>query len=109
MANMEEDSSKVTALYPDPPSFWKAFTAENLGRFDSLKQDYADRNGLDVDTVVRIPDIPEELAYLQPPAEPSDSKWRLFSEPQAVGMMCGYRQNSMLTRWLHSSTRNCKA
>ncbi|KAK3349803.1 MED7 protein-domain-containing protein [Lasiosphaeria hispida] len=83
-ANIEEDSSKVTALYPDPPPFWKAFTAENLSQFDSLKQEYADQNGLDADSAVRIPDIPENLNYLQPPPEPTESKWRLFSEPQTL-------------------------
>ncbi|KAK3693227.1 MED7 protein-domain-containing protein [Podospora appendiculata] len=88
MDNLEEDSSKVTALYPDPPPFWKAFTPENIARFDTLRQDFADKHGLDADadtdTVVRIPDVPDDLIYLQPPAEPTDSKWRLFSEPQTL-------------------------
>ncbi|KAK3332810.1 MED7 protein-domain-containing protein [Cercophora scortea] len=88
MDNLEEDSSKVTALYPDPPPFWNAFTPENIARFDALRQDFADKHGLDADadtdTIVRIPDVPDDLIYLQPPAEPIDSKWRLFSEPQTL-------------------------
>jgi len=84
MADLEDDPSKVTALYPDPPPFWKDFTPANLARIESLKQDYAEQQGIDVDTVVRIPDIPEDLTYLQPPAEPTDAKWRLFSEPQSI-------------------------
>jgi len=84
MADLEDDPSKVTALYPDPPPFWKDFTPANLARIESLKQDYAEQQGIDVDTVVRISDIPEDLTYLQPPAEPTDAKWRLFSEPQSI-------------------------
>ncbi|KAK3315795.1 MED7 protein-domain-containing protein [Apodospora peruviana] len=84
MDNPEEGSSKVTALYPDPPPFWKDFTPENLARFDSVKQDYAEQQGIDIDTVVRIPDVPDDLIYLQPPAEPIDAKWRLFAEPQSL-------------------------
>ncbi|KAK1826827.1 mediator of RNA polymerase II transcription subunit 7 [Podospora conica] len=80
----EDDSARVTALFPDPPQFWKAFTPANLSRFESLKQDYIDQHNLDPNTVVRIPDVPEDLIYLQPPPEPDDQKWRLFSEPLSL-------------------------
>jgi len=78
MDEFEDDTGKVSALYPDPPLFWKAFTPENISRFKELKQEYADQQGVDVNTVIRIPNIPEELVYLQPPAEPAEGKWRLF-------------------------------
>lgn len=85
MANLEDDSTKVTSLYPDPPYFWKAFTPENIARFETLKQTHADQNGLDVADVTRIPEIPDDLCYLQPPAEPVDGKWRLYGEQLSVG------------------------
>ena len=84
MADLQNDPSKVTALYPDPPPFWKDFTPENLTRFDSLKQEFAEQQGVDVSTVVRIPDIPDDLIYLQPPVEPVEARWKLYSEPQSV-------------------------
>ncbi|KAK3940456.1 mediator of RNA polymerase II transcription subunit 7, partial [Diplogelasinospora grovesii] len=78
----EHDTSKVTALYPDPPPFWKFFTADNIARFDDLKQEYADQHGVDVAQITYVPDLPEELTYLQPPPEPAEAKWKLFSEQQ---------------------------
>lgn len=81
MDTQDDDSGRVTALFPDPPRFWKAFTPDNLSRFETLKQEYADRHGV---SLIRVPDLPEDLLYLQPPPEPEDQKWRLFSEPLSV-------------------------
>ncbi|KAK0742770.1 MED7 protein-domain-containing protein [Schizothecium vesticola] len=80
----QDDSARVTALFPDPPQFWKAFTPANLSRFETLKQEYADQHGLGRNTVVRVPNLPEDLLYLQSPPEPEDQKWRLFSEPLSL-------------------------
>lgn len=84
MDPQDDDSGRVTALFPDPPQFWRAFTPDNLSRFETLKQEYADRHGVSRDTVIRVPVLPEDLLYLQPPPEPEDQKWRLFSEPLSV-------------------------
>lgn len=84
MDPQDDDSGRVTALFPDPPQFWKAFAPDNLSRFETLKQEYADRHGVSPDTVIRVPDLPEDLLYLQPPPEPEGQKWRLFSEPLSV-------------------------
>jgi len=84
MANIEEDSSKVTSLWPDPPVFWKDFTPENIARFETTKQEYAEKNGIEPEAVVRIPDLPEELWCLQPPAEPEDGKWKVYGQEVTV-------------------------
>ncbi|KAB5518894.1 MED7 protein-domain-containing protein [Coniochaeta sp. 2T2.1] len=80
MADEPIDTSKASSTFPDPPTFWRDFTAEKLDRMDELRTRYADQSGLDIATVVRVPNVPEDLVNLQPPAEPAGGKWRLFGE-----------------------------
>ncbi|VBB80390.1 Putative Mediator of RNA polymerase II [Podospora comata] len=81
----EEDTNRVTSTWPDPPPFWKDFTPENISRYNTLKSDYATAHSTpDPDSITRLPSIPEDVINLQPPPEPTDGKWRLYSEAQAL-------------------------
>lgn len=84
MADPGPEASKASSTFPDPPPFWRDFSPEKLERFESLKTRYADQQGLDATTVLRVPEVPRDLTNLQPPAEPTDRKWRLFGEVLTV-------------------------
>ncbi|KAK4221010.1 putative mediator of RNA polymerase II [Podospora fimiseda] len=84
----EDDSGRVVSTWPDPPSFWHAFTPQNIERYKALKEDYVKQQGIDEETVkktvIRVPDIPPDLINLRPPHEPEDGKWNVFSDPQTL-------------------------
>lgn len=84
MADPNTDAANASSTFPDPPPFWRDFSPENLERFESLKRRYTDQQGLDAASVIRVPDIPQDLVNLQPPAEPADRTWRLFGVKQTV-------------------------
>lgn len=82
MADQDQQQS-IASTFPNPPSFWKDFTPDRIARLDSVRKEYAEKNGLK-ESPARIPDLPEELCNLQPPAEPADGKWRVFGDQYTV-------------------------
>ncbi|CAI6101252.1 unnamed protein product [Clonostachys chloroleuca] len=76
MADQEQSTSST---FPNPPPFWQDFTPDNLNRIEQLRKSFAEANPTR-DVPTRLPDIPESLINLQPPAEPKDGRFRIFGE-----------------------------
>ena len=79
----EQESNSLASTYPNPPLFWKDFTPARITRIDELRAAHLETHGGDALTV-RVPDVPDELTSLQPPAEPADGKWRVFGDQYMV-------------------------
>jgi mediator of RNA polymerase II transcription subunit 7 len=86
MADQVLDQSKASSTFPDPPPFWQDFTPDKIERAEALKKQTAEQQGIDIAAVIRVPEVPEELINLFPPAEPVDGKWRLFGEEQSLNV-----------------------
>lgn len=110
----EEEPHSLASTFPNPPPFWKDFTPDNLARIDTLRREAAgqsasggeknDNSKRDASggrhktgaedgdaardslamAATRLPDLPSELANLQPPAEPGDGRWRVFGDQYMV-------------------------
>lgn len=109
----EQEAQALGSAFPNPPSFWRDFTADKIARMDELRKSYTEtlpeaqqqtqQSGDDTEggssgptgadeaaaaaaqavqneVPVRIPDVPEDLVNLQPPAEPEDGRWRVFGD-----------------------------
>ncbi|OJD31441.1 rna polymerase ii mediator complex protein [Diplodia corticola] len=72
----------LSATFPAPPPFWKQFTSDNRARLKELQQQNAADEGAALPP--RIPDIPVELRYLQPPEPPANGKYRSFGDPYDI-------------------------
>ncbi len=60
MADDGEDASNAAALlFPAPPPFWQEFTAENVAKYATLKQEYLDQHP-ELAGVKRDPVVKEE-------------------------------------------------
>ncbi|QPC78699.1 hypothetical protein HYE68_009451 [Fusarium pseudograminearum] len=79
MAEQQQEAQVLSSMFPNPPPFWQEFTPERISRIQELRTPYTAENGGDPLTV-RVPDIPEDLINLQPPAEPADGRWRVFGD-----------------------------
>jgi mediator of RNA polymerase II transcription subunit 7 len=76
--------STLAQTFPNPPTFWRDFTPENISRIEELwKQRLAGNDAGDTSNV-RLDDLPSGLTNLQPPPEPEDGRWRVFGDQYTV-------------------------
>ena len=99
MADQEEPHS-LASTFPNPPPFWRDFAPDRIARIDELRKTAGGRGGGGGGAeaakagdgaeaaVLRLPDLPEDLVNLQPPAEPADGRWRVFGDHYMVGLSC---------------------
>ncbi|KAM3443809.1 hypothetical protein MY4824_000257 [Beauveria thailandica] len=82
----EQDGASLSSTFPNPPPFWRDFTADKVARYEQLRNEYdedeAEKTATDENykPQSRIPNLPEELMHLQPPDEPADGRWRVFGD-----------------------------
>ncbi|KAF1832826.1 hypothetical protein BDW02DRAFT_462670, partial [Decorospora gaudefroyi] len=78
-----EDEDLVLSFFPDPPPFYKHFTAENLARLKDVKKEASGDNDDNRDastapatklSAEQILALPTELRYLIPPEPPADDE-----------------------------------
>lgn len=84
MADQQEPHS-LSSTFPNPPPFWKDFTPERLSRIEALRTAHLNQHEGEPLTA-RVPDVPEDLINLQPPAEPADGRWRVFGDQYMVSI-----------------------
>ncbi|KAJ8110728.1 hypothetical protein ONZ43_g5800 [Nemania bipapillata] len=77
---MDEEHQQTASTWPQPPSFWKDFTPDSVSRFEDLQKETAERLGVQDPSTIRLENLPRELRNLQPPPEPEDGAWRVFSD-----------------------------
>lgn len=79
------------AAFPNPPPFWKDFTSDNAARMQELRHERATKDNIpDSELPARLPDIPEDLINLQPPAEPPTGTWRVLGGQYSVGLSSAF-------------------
>lgn len=78
----EQEPHSLASAWPLPPPFWKDFTPDKTSQMEELRKTYIESllpgDLIDPAITTRIPDVPEHLTQLQPPAEPEDGRWRVF-------------------------------
>lgn len=86
----EQEAVSLSSTFPNPPPFWKDFTTDKIARYEQLRKEHDEDDG-DKTTEndgfkpqARIDNLPEELIHLQPPAEPTDGRWRVFGDQYMV-------------------------
>lgn len=91
--NGEQPSQKaIASQFPNPPPFWRQFTADNVARMRDLRASRAEQDqsqeqsgtGSATELPVRLPDVPADLINLQPPAEPPAGTWKVLGGAYSV-------------------------
>ncbi|KAI9736584.1 MAG: Mediator of RNA polymerase II transcription subunit 7 [Claussenomyces sp. TS43310] len=87
----QQQANALAAAFPSPPPFYQHFTPENIDRIATIRADHpADSSQLQSEQQkmedeaqskpLRILDLPSELRFLQPPAPPSEKRYRSFGD-----------------------------
>jgi mediator of RNA polymerase II transcription subunit 7 len=87
MADPNEQLSQkaIASQFPNPPPFWKQFSADNIARLDQIRTEQALKNGTTISGLpVRTLGVPDDLVNLQPPAEPVQGTWRVLGGAYSV-------------------------
>lgn len=83
---MEEQSqtNAIAASLPEPPPFYHYFTPPNIERINSLCTSQKEKKDAHAcnNPPLRLPDLPPELRFLQPPEPPTELKgnFRCFGD-----------------------------
>lgn len=75
----EQSQNQQFSTFPNPPAFlWQEFTTDKVTRVADAKKTWEAQNpeAASFNAVTRIPDLPYDLSYLQPPPEPSTGSWK---------------------------------
>lgn len=84
MADAERPAHTLAAPFPPPPPFYKHFTPVNIVRIKELRAAQEAKDGASTKSTeakllpTRIPDLPSELLFLQPPLPPTDEIYTMF-------------------------------
>ncbi len=73
------------APFPPPPLFlWSQFTEEKEIRLKNLRDAYASKSSEAITAASIVPDMPDDLACLQPPQPPEAERWRVYGQTYSV-------------------------
>lgn len=109
----EQELHSLASAFPNPPPFWRDFTPDRIAQMEELSKSYMDTllpgDIADSSVVMRVPDVPEELIHLQPPAEPEDGRWRVFGDLYKVCTnSCFDGIESSANEYVLSSRTSCR-
>lgn len=79
----EQPGATLSTTFPPPPPFYQHFTKANVDAVEKERPDYAQRPD---DTQRSTPSRAAALAYLSPPAPPSDGRYKSFGATYDVSM-----------------------
>jgi mediator of RNA polymerase II transcription subunit 7 len=100
MADRQQEDGILLNFFPDPPPFYKHFTADNQNRLEEIQKE-ATAAGDDANTssgpklsAEQILALPTELRYLVPPEPPADDEdFEVFGESTRAKGNSRFQQN----------------
>ncbi|PHH63919.1 hypothetical protein CDD81_5367 [Ophiocordyceps australis] len=76
----DQEPLSLASTFPNPPPFWRDFTPENIARIEELREKHARQDKDASGAVLRLQDVPPDLANLEAPPEPTQERWRVFGD-----------------------------